>query len=249
MSSAGSAGPRGFSRSAGSRGSWDSQARIERALQQPIYVLDRAAVARGSSCRFHVEGTTGSVYTVTLGPEECKCTCMDFRRRQLACKHIYCVLLRVGEGEAVRAAAQRLASEQPIGSLVWRRARRSIDVRWRDREVAPEPESESESGSDTSSMRSDSPNSQMFERGDSTDGESSSEEEEVSAAGASLSRTPRGLGEDCMVCFETVDACHTIRACTGQCRRAFHEECMKRWERHSRRSTGRFTCPACRSRL
>lgn len=65
--------------------------RIERALRQRIYLIDRV-----DQHTFHVAGISND-YNVTLsesGHRGHRCTCRDFEKRQLCCKHIFWVLFK-----------------------------------------------------------------------------------------------------------------------------------------------------------
>ena len=57
------------------------QERIKRAVEQDIKV--KTLLSNGYSGK--IVGTTGNVYLVTLK----NCTCLDFKRRQKPCKHMY----------------------------------------------------------------------------------------------------------------------------------------------------------------
>ena len=97
----------------------DTQARIERAMSQRMFLVDRLdataapgggwAGAGGSGAavrqRFSVLGSTGNVYTVTLSDSGNVCTCPDNYKSRGRCKHVLFVLLKVG-------------SSSPIGKVV-----------------------------------------------------------------------------------------------------------------------------------
>lgn len=44
---------------------------------------------------FSVEGSTGSAYSVLINDQKATCTCFDFKRRKVACKHIMFISTRV----------------------------------------------------------------------------------------------------------------------------------------------------------
>lgn len=59
--------------------------RMCRALEQGLPVLGRS-----KSGAYIVQGSTGTPYEVTFG----SCTCEDFDRRRLPCKHIYSLAMK-----------------------------------------------------------------------------------------------------------------------------------------------------------
>lgn len=79
----------------------DTQSRIERALSQRMFLVDRLDAAGGAwggeavRQRFSVLGSTGNVYTVTIGDAGNSCTCPDNSRSRGRCKHALFVLLKV----------------------------------------------------------------------------------------------------------------------------------------------------------
>lgn len=77
--------------------------RLNRALNQKMYLLDKTPVEKGYE--FMVEGSTGTNYKVSIlsgssldekPPQgNLKCTCPDFYRRHKLCKHILFIVCRV----------------------------------------------------------------------------------------------------------------------------------------------------------
>lgn len=66
-------------------------ARITRALNQRMFYFDRP-----DQYTWKTIGSTGTLYTVKIGPETISCTCPDSRTRgQFICKHLIFVLFRV----------------------------------------------------------------------------------------------------------------------------------------------------------
>lgn len=67
--------------------------RKDRSKTQNLYVIE----ARNNGLyekKYIVMGSTGNVYTVTIGPHP-TCTCPDYRNRHARCKHIYFIMLRI----------------------------------------------------------------------------------------------------------------------------------------------------------
>lgn len=98
--------------------------RRERAMTQPIYVLD--CTIGSDTATFDVLGTSKTVYHVTYSiVETSRCSCPDHVVRGNTCKHIYFILDRVlggAQGIANWAAAkdkiaERLAHLQGDGSV------------------------------------------------------------------------------------------------------------------------------------
>ncbi|KAI7880321.1 hypothetical protein K492DRAFT_76399 [Lichtheimia hyalospora FSU 10163] len=69
------------------------QERLERALEQRMYVVNRTLL-HDHHIQFHVLGSTGNYYTVDI-TKTLKCSCYDYRYRRVHCKHLLLVLARV----------------------------------------------------------------------------------------------------------------------------------------------------------
>jgi hypothetical protein len=69
------------------------RSRLERALSQRLYLID-AVKNSETDWKFMVEGSTGNIYDVCVS-DHLDCTCPDFVRRKLICKHIYFIIARV----------------------------------------------------------------------------------------------------------------------------------------------------------
>lgn len=71
--------------------------RLERALTQRIYVLDRDVSDTKVSLRVSSARDPSKTYDVDIMVDKCTCTCPDFivRGHLMHCKHILCVLVRV----------------------------------------------------------------------------------------------------------------------------------------------------------
>jgi len=69
-----------------------STIRQHRARTQPIYLLEHRESKDGTSDEFIVMGTSGVSYQINVqraNSTSITCTCPDFVRRQLLCKHCY----------------------------------------------------------------------------------------------------------------------------------------------------------------
>ena len=67
--------------------------RLERALEQRIYLIDRE-ISNAADMHFVVLGAVGKVYYVDINATP-RCSCIDYRMRGGQCKHLYFVLCRV----------------------------------------------------------------------------------------------------------------------------------------------------------
>ncbi|ORE08260.1 hypothetical protein BCV72DRAFT_92950 [Rhizopus microsporus var. microsporus] len=67
--------------------------RLERMAKQNIRLVSSEMTAYMKSHDFKVKGSTGTEYTVTIGPK-LHCTCRDHNVRGTHCKHILFILLR-----------------------------------------------------------------------------------------------------------------------------------------------------------
>lgn len=106
--------------------------RLERMRREPLYLLDASAVIAnegsdrddGAVLRYHVSGSTGTLYTVSVERRRLSCTCPDFttgaRRHGVECKHCCFVVYRV-LGDAFAAQHFDAARRRRIGDDQWRR--------------------------------------------------------------------------------------------------------------------------------
>lgn len=73
---------------------YQDEVRISRATKQRLYLIEKTWTKDKVS--FDVMGSTGNVYIISCDEsEEWKCTCPDHLKRNLDCKHIYFVKIRV----------------------------------------------------------------------------------------------------------------------------------------------------------
>lgn len=201
--------------------------RIERALSQRLYLLERRD-ARGSEVgstessesTFVVMGSTGNVYEVLISASP-RCNCPDFERRQSPCKHVLFVWLRV----------LRLESGDP---RVWQRKLSMEDVRevlrrCRTRAVGR-------------GLRAPTDAQQRYARLVGCSGEAG----QADGQPPQPCRARRALEEDeCAICYEAMEE-HEEQAglvtfCLA-CGANFHKDCIRRWQEKSRKGD----CPLCR---
>ena len=69
--------------------------RIQRALQQPIYLLDATYNTNTKEWKILVQGYSGSNYELLLGMESLVCGCPDYQIRNNTCKHLYFIFGKV----------------------------------------------------------------------------------------------------------------------------------------------------------
>lgn len=67
--------------------------RIERSLQQPLYLLDYTR--DGNDWNFYVQGFSGKNYNVGICPTRLNCECVDFKFRKKLCKHVYFIIGKI----------------------------------------------------------------------------------------------------------------------------------------------------------
>ena len=68
--------------------------RKNKAFTEPIYLLNIESIIKNNERKFNILGTTGNKYIVTIN-YKITCTCMDYQSRNINCKHIYFVVLRI----------------------------------------------------------------------------------------------------------------------------------------------------------
>jgi len=200
--------------------------RIERALSQRLYLLERRAQAEGGASQaedaesaevtFAVMGSTGNVYEVAISSVP-RCNCPDFLRRQSPCKHVLFVWLRV----------LRLEADDP---RVWQRRLGPEDVQ----EVLRRSCS-------AATCRGVCAPTRVQRRYKDLTGTGGSELE-ASQPG----RARKALEEDdCPICceaFEEQDEGNGLVTFCLSCGSNLHRDCIDRWQRASKKGD----CPLCR---
>jgi hypothetical protein len=71
-----------------------AESRQDRALRQRLLLADSEIRIENGGCTFQVIGSKGDFYNVKIDKFP-HCDCLDYKNRQIACKHIYFVLSRV----------------------------------------------------------------------------------------------------------------------------------------------------------
>ncbi|KAL7308762.1 hypothetical protein PS15m_011929 [Mucor circinelloides] len=67
--------------------------RSQRAVEEHIRLVSSEMIRYLRKHEFKVRGTTGKIYTVTIGPR-LECTCRDYQIRKYHCKHILYILFK-----------------------------------------------------------------------------------------------------------------------------------------------------------
>lgn len=111
-----------------------TQARIDRAKTQRLYLVQRGEVTDDLECDFVVLGSTGNVYTVRIGRLP-TCTCPDHQRGHL-CKHVLFIFLKVMGLEADSYVIYQAALlESELRDIFARMAERRVGGVWANEQV------------------------------------------------------------------------------------------------------------------
>ena len=223
------------------------EARLERALAQRMYLIDRedqldAESSTVTSAAFSVLGSTGNVYRVCISTVP-DCDCPDFvRNPSHSCKHVLFVLSRV----------LRVPTTNPI---LFQKALLSSELQ----SILVNREAEE-------TLANDSVRSQYLEltgrspskfKPAEAAGEASTATEDAKKEGALSTRRPIEEGDECPICFEGLSLCPDgeLMWCepplasgpavaTVGCGKALHKDCGGRW---LTARNGQTTCPFCRA--
>ena len=78
-------------------GEYNLRSRFERAISQPIRIIDKCGDRVDKFVNFKMRGAGGSTYNVGLTPDNAMCTCPDYQQRGhvVPCKHILYIYIRV----------------------------------------------------------------------------------------------------------------------------------------------------------
>eukprot|EP00850_Spirogloea_muscicola_P022059 SM000275S10315 [mRNA] locus=s275:6234:8436:+ [translate_table: standard] len=201
-----------------------TEERIVRAYAHRLYLIDRQTAACGpdsvpTSCDFHVLGSTGNVYTVTISRMP-RCTCPDNARGNV-CKHLLFVMLRV----------LKVPQDNPC---IWQKAL-----------LADEVASlllNNESSAELAGLRA---STGVLEQIQALNGASTSA---VSGA-APPSAAPRELEGDCPICYEPLandsgQPKEPVVSCKV-CGNNVHRDCFQHWK--SSKTAAGVTCIFCRA--
>mmetsp|Transcript_61294 Transcript_61294/g.193068 ORF Transcript_61294/g.193068 Transcript_61294/m.193068 type:complete len:438 (+) Transcript_61294:3-1316(+) len=196
--------------------------RIDRAFAHRMYLLaarpEPADAPGGPAARLDVLGSTGNVYTVTLGRPCQSCTCVDYAKQpNRVCKHILFVMLRVC----------RLPQNDP---RVWQTALTPAEAKPLV-EGLPSREELASQGDD---VLASGPVLRGFDQ--------------ARAQGEASQAQQRPLADDpdCPICFEPLQGGAAAEAVVvswcRSCGHNAHHDCIQRW--HGAR--GGSSCPLCR---
>ncbi len=224
-----------------------ARARMERALSERLYLLERRA---SSPLRheFAVLGSTGNVYLVVVEKLP-SCTCVDFVERHHICKHLLFVYVKV----------LGLPRDSPIPlqrALLRSELRQSLH----DGPGQPSPGAMASANARAEYQR--------LAGGPSGEQQLSQQEDSFAEGAAAALVDPRSSDEPCMVCYDALDAesrddgiqrllseasgdsapppqAPLTSHCALGCGRIFHVACISRWfeARGAHRSR---ECPVCR---
>ncbi|WVQ78319.1 hypothetical protein IAT38_000404 [Cryptococcus sp. DSM 104549] len=202
--------------------------RFKRATSQRMFMLDREKVAEQPSPieRFKALGSTGNVYTVSIGQIP-RCDCPDFLKGNMPCKHIIFVYIK--------------ALKVDVEDTVW--YQKSLTTEEAVRIFAQAPPSLS--GSVAVSDRAQ----QAYLRATGA----ISEDEVIEDMGGAGSKRKSAIGEDCPVCYEEMteadDQSNKLvydESIVG-CGRPLHRECFTMWSATNRAKRNKVTCVWCRA--
>lgn len=72
--------------------------RFERGIQQNLFVFNfDTSQTHENILKFEIYGTSQNIYDVLFDHVQVSCTCMDFKTRNLYCKHIYFIIGKIGK--------------------------------------------------------------------------------------------------------------------------------------------------------
>ncbi|KIR58743.1 hypothetical protein I314_05583 [Cryptococcus bacillisporus CA1873] len=203
--------------------------RLDRAMSQRMLMIELVPCANAPNQvdDFKVLGSTGNVYTVTIGNFP-SCDCPDYMKGNSPCKHIIFVFLKV--------------LKVPEHSSVWyQKGLTPAEVQWVFQQAPPAP---SGSVAVHSSVRNAYLRAAgiLPEQATSTSGDN----------GQFNGKRIDAIGEDCPICYEEmtqqddVDNKLVYDDSLGGCGRPSHAECFKIWAATAKKN-GRVTCVWCRN--
>jgi plasmid maintenance system killer protein len=197
------------------------QERIERALQQRLFLIDASTVSTnlhegGSSITLSVLGSTGNVYEVTIQKVP-HCSCPDAAKGNL-CKHLLFVMLKVvglpAHDQLVYQSAYLTDEVEKIIALLQTR------LQSLGRDVVANEQVQKVHADMKKGIKSDDDESNTVPRKDID-------------------------GQDCPICFDDLGSnLSQLTYCKGTCGTNYHKGCIQMWTRQSARSGP--TCPSCR---
>ncbi|KAE8537988.1 hypothetical protein D1P53_006055 [Cryptococcus gattii VGV] len=204
--------------------------RLDRAMSQRMFMIERVSYANAPNQvdDFKVLGSTGNVYTVTIGNFP-SCDCPDCLKGNSPCKHIIFVFLKV--------------LKVPEHSSVWyQKGLTPAEVQWVFQQAPPAP---SGSVAVHSSVR----NAYLHATGILPEQATSTSDDNEQFSGKRI----EAIGEDCPICYEEMTQQDDVNKklvyddSLGGCGRPSHAECFKMWAATAKKNGQRVTCVWCRN--
>jgi len=166
---------------------------------------------------YAVLGSTGNVYTITIGTLN-ECSCPDFAKGNL-CKHVIFIMLKV----------LRVASNS---EYVYQKALLTTEL---EEIFANAPQTLFGTHMANDAVRREY-NKAMGDGDDDTAGDITTSE---------VKRKP--LEGDCPVCMDDIDESEATTWCRAQCGNNVHVQCFKEWKKNAIRSGQDVVCMYCRA--
>lgn len=204
--------------------------RLDRAMSQRMFMIERVPCANAPNQvdDFKVLGSTGNVYTVTIGNFP-SCDCPDCIKGNSPCKHIIFVFLKV--------------LKVPEHSSVWyQKGLTPAEVQWVFQQAPPAP---SGSVAVHSSVR----NAYLCATGILPEQATSTSGDNEQFNGKRI----EAIGEDCPICYEEMTQQDDVNNkliyddSLGGCGRPSHAECFKMWAATTKKNGQHITCVWCRN--
>ncbi|OWZ58583.1 hypothetical protein C356_01179 [Cryptococcus neoformans c45] len=204
--------------------------RCDRAMSQRMFMIERVSYVNvpNQVDYFKVLGSTGNVYTVTIGDFP-SCDCPDCIKGNSPCKHIIFVFLKV--------------LKVPEDSSVWyQKGLTPAEVQWVFRHAPPAPTGSIAVPSNVRDayLRA---TGNLPEQATSTSGDSERFD----------GKRIKAIGEDCPVCYEEMTQQDDVNKrliyddSASGCGRPLHAECFRMWAATAKKSGKGVTCVWCRN--
>lgn len=209
-----------------------------RALHNPILLIDIVRHETNKKLVFNVLGST--VYNVTYNEYVWKCTCPDFKRRSLTCKHVYFVIARV-LGKSLDDLSVSLSLSSKPNNLTWQQHHLEMLNNFGTSEQMLEKANLqirlNRTISNDNEKSIDDIQSTLFQKH-----EKSSDKDEPKR----VEQRPFE-GEECCFCFEMMSKDQSLCFCERTCGKTVHFNCFERYIQ----SLGKngLKCPFCRSKM
>lgn len=204
--------------------------RCDRAMSQRMFMIERVPYANAPNQVdfFKVLGSTGNVYTVTIGNFP-SCDCPDYINGNSPCKHIIFVFLKV--------------LKVPEDSSIWyQKGLTAAEVQWVFRHAPPAPTG---SVAVPPSVR----DAYLRATGNLPEQVTSTSGDNEHFDGKRI----KAIGEDCPVCYEEMTQQDDVNKklvyddSLSGCGRPLHAECFRMWAVTAKKSGKDVTCVWCRN--